>query len=101
LVGPWASAPATRACSCTARGWRSRTFDEDTLMDTQRDAMLDLLPLYLAGEARPGTRQLVTEYLSRHPELAEQVRQQAETEPDAGEAVLSPELEARALLRTR
>lgn len=70
-------------------------------MDTPRDAILDLLPLYLAGEARPGTRQVVTEYLSRHPELAAQVRQQAETEPAVDATVLALDLEARALLQTR
>ena len=70
-------------------------------MDTQRDVILDLLPLYLAGEARPGTRQFVTEYLSGQPELAAQVRQQAETEPDVDERVLALDLEARALLQTR
>ncbi|MGD2146149.1 MAG: zf-HC2 domain-containing protein [Anaerolineae bacterium] len=37
----------------------------------ERNVILDLLPLYLAGEASPDTRALVEEYLASDPELAE------------------------------
>lgn len=70
-------------------------------MTVTRDVILDLLPLYLAGEASAGTRVLVTEYLARDPELAEQVRrQQADPAPGVVPAI-SPDLEMRALLSTR
>ena len=40
-------------------------------MEVTRNVILDLLPLYLAGEASPDTRALVEHYLERDPELAE------------------------------
>lgn len=39
-------------------------------MDISRNVILDLLPLYIAGEASPETRALVGEYLESDPELA-------------------------------
>lgn len=73
-------------------------------MNVTREVVLDLLPVYLAGEASPDTRALVDEYLKQDPELAQRVRLQ-ETEADnltrdlpSG---LPPELELRSLRRTR
>jgi hypothetical protein len=43
-----------------------------------RDVILDLLPLYLAGEASEDTARLVGRYLESDPELAEIVQQEAE-----------------------
>lgn len=43
-------------------------------MEITRDVILDLLPLYLAGEATPATMRLVDEYLDRDPTLAAEVR---------------------------
>ena len=40
-------------------------------MEVTRNVILDLLPLYLAGEASPDTRALVEHYLETDPELAE------------------------------
>jgi anti-sigma factor RsiW len=37
----------------------------------ERNVILDLLPLYLAGEASPDSQALVEEYLASDPELAE------------------------------
>jgi hypothetical protein len=42
-----------------------------------RDIILDLLPLYLAGEVSEDTSNLVKKYLAEHPELAEIARQGA------------------------
>jgi hypothetical protein len=39
-------------------------------MNVTRNVILDLLPLYVAGEASPDTRALVEEYLQGDPELA-------------------------------
>ncbi len=36
-------------------------------MTISKDVIDDLMPLYLAGEARPGTRRLVEEYLRANP----------------------------------
>src|SRR5262245_1895000 len=70
-------------------------------MKVTREVILDLLPLYLAGEASPATRALVEEYLRQDPELERRVR--------AGDAALlpdvalrpAPETALRSLVRTR
>jgi anti-sigma factor RsiW len=70
-------------------------------MDINRDVILDLLPLYLGGEASPASRALVDEYLRGDPELARQVREHAGTLPAAGGAIAPPpDTELRALRRT-
>lgn len=43
-------------------------------MKITRDVILDLLPLYLEGEASPDTQALVEHYLDSDPELAEKVK---------------------------
>ena len=40
-----------------------------------RNIILDLMPLYLAGEASQDTRELVEEYLKNDKELAEMAKQ--------------------------
>jgi hypothetical protein len=68
-------------------------------MKVPRDVILDLLPLYLAGEASAATRQLVEESLREHPDLERLSREQTVTPREApGPA---PEVELRALLRAR
>ncbi len=42
-----------------------------------RNVILDLLPLYLAGEASPDTQALVEGYLKTDPELAEMAKRSA------------------------
>ena len=49
-------------------------------MEITRDVILDLLPLYLAGEVSAGTRTLVEEYLKTDPEVAELAEQSAAIE---------------------
>ena len=44
-------------------------------MEITRDVILDLLPLYLAGEASYDTRLLVEKYLETDPELASIAKQ--------------------------
>ncbi|HZF11054.1 MAG TPA: hypothetical protein VFE33_19870 [Thermoanaerobaculia bacterium] len=71
-------------------------------MNVTREVILDLLPLYLAGEASPATRALVEEYLKQDPELAQRIRLQwAESFAKAVPSDLPPELELRSLRRTR
>ena len=49
-------------------------------MEITRNVILDLLPLFLAGEASPDTQALVEQYLEADPELAEMAKQAAEIE---------------------
>jgi hypothetical protein len=70
--------------------------------DVDRDVILDLFPVYLAGEASPATRVLVEEFLRRDTELALKLKQQwAEGFSTALPFTVSPELELRTLKRIR
>jgi anti-sigma factor RsiW len=73
-------------------------------MNLHPDVVRDLLSLYLAGEASPGTRSLIEEQLAADPALREQARQasHAPSEPALGEQVSAPQgVEREALSRTR
>lgn len=71
-------------------------------MSIPREVILDLLPVYLAGEASPATRAWLEEYLAQDPELADRVRRQrTESFNHASLPPVPPELELRALRRTR
>jgi hypothetical protein len=71
-------------------------------MHVTRDVILDLLPVYMVGEASPATRALVEDYLKQDPELARRLRLQwAETLKQTEPAGLPPEIELRSLKRTR
>ena len=66
-----------------------------------RYVILDLLPIYLSGEASPATRRLVEEYLARDPELAKRVREPGSESFAKLAPPPPPELELRSLIRTR
>lgn len=74
-------------------------------MNVSHEVILDLLPLYLEGEASPATRALVESYLAEHAAFAEQVRLQRSDDFGAlGAAtpgMLTQDLELRTLSRTR
>jgi anti-sigma factor RsiW len=72
-------------------------------MSIPKEVILDLLPVYLAGEASPATRAWLEEYLAQDPELADRVRRQLteSVEQTSPPPALPPELELRALRRTR
>jgi anti-sigma factor RsiW len=71
-------------------------------MSVPKEVVLDLLPVYLAGEASPATRAWIEERLAQDPELAERVRRQrTESFSQAALPSVPPELELRALHRTR
>jgi hypothetical protein len=71
-------------------------------MNVTREVILDLLPVYLAGEASPDTRALVEEYMAQDKELAQRIRVQwADNLEKITPAVLPPDLELRSLRRTR
>jgi anti-sigma factor RsiW len=64
--------------------------------------IVDLLPVYVSGEASSATRTLVEEYLSRDPELMEQVlRLKSEDQLDFPQVTVPPELAMRSLRRTK
>jgi hypothetical protein len=48
----------------------------ESIRNVTREVILDLLPVYLAGEASPATRTLVEEYLKQDAELAQRIRVQ-------------------------
>ncbi|MEP6622527.1 MAG: hypothetical protein ABJE47_24610 [bacterium] len=71
-------------------------------MNVTRDVILDLLPLYLAGEVSPPTREIVDAYLAGDAVLAEHVRrEQANENPATPSLQPGVELELRALARAR
>jgi hypothetical protein len=71
-------------------------------MNVTREVILDLLPVYLAGEASPATRALVEEYMEGDQELAQRVRVQwADSLAKITPSALPPDLELRSLRRTR
>jgi len=70
-------------------------------MTVTRDVILDLAPLYLAGEASADSQALVNAYLATDPELAAWMREQRAALPvDFGPAP-SSDLELRTLRRIR
>ena len=71
-------------------------------MNVTREVILDLLPVYVSGEASPATRTLVEAYLKQDAELAQRIRLLlADNFAKAVPQVLPPELELRSLRRTR
>jgi anti-sigma factor RsiW len=71
-------------------------------MNVTREVIVDLLPVYLSGEASPATKELVESYMKQDPELAQRLRSQwVENLNTATPATLPPELELRAFRRTK
>lgn len=50
------------------------------MKEVTKDVILDLLPLYLAGEVSDDTAALVKEYLEADPELAETAKEMAKAD---------------------
>jgi anti-sigma factor RsiW len=50
------------------------------MSDVTKNVILDLLPLYLAGEVSPDTSALVKKYLEEDPELAETAKEMAKAD---------------------
>ena len=71
-------------------------------MNVTREVILDLLPVYLSGEASPATCTLVEEYMKQDSELAQRIRLQwVDNLAKAVPSALPPDLELRSLRRTR
>ncbi len=73
-------------------------------MRVTRDVVMDLLPLYVAGEVSADTRTLVEEFLDQDPVLRRQA-DEARADVLASRALpasgLAPDVELRSLRRTR
>jgi hypothetical protein len=71
-------------------------------MNVTREVILDLLPVYMAGEASPATKALIEEYLQQDSDLAQRIRLQwTDSLAKAVTSALLPDLELRSLRRTR
>ena len=71
-------------------------------MNVTRDVILDLLPVYLAGEASADTRVLVDEYVKHDAALGREIREKMMENLSAiAPPSMPPELELKALRRTR
>ena len=70
-------------------------------MTISRDTIIDLLPLYLSGEASPATQELVRDALARDPELARLAGQEQSTSGATAMPAQVPDLEAISFQRTR
>lgn len=71
-------------------------------MNVTRDTIIDLLPLYLSGEASPATQKLVREFLAQDAALAAYARAEQEALATAAPTVrAAPDLEATAFARVR
>jgi anti-sigma factor RsiW len=71
-------------------------------MNIKREVILDLLPVYISGEASPATCALVEEHARQDPEIAHRIQAlRADDLVGAPLPALPPELELRALYRTR
>ena len=68
-------------------------------VDVPREVLLDLLPVYASGEASAATRALIEAHLANDADLARRLNE-ARALPRLA-PVLPPELELRALRRTR
>jgi hypothetical protein len=70
-------------------------------MNVTQEVIVDLLPVYLSGEASPATRSLVEEFLKQDAEFAQRVRRQwTESFAKLAPSAPPPELELRSLRRT-
>ena len=70
-------------------------------MSIPREVVLDLLPLYVAGEVSPASRALIEEYLRGDPELAARARALESTSLDPAPSSPAPEIELKSIERTR
>jgi anti-sigma factor RsiW len=71
-------------------------------VNVTREFVMDLLPLYLSGEASPATRAVVESFLEQDPEFAQRIRGQwFENLTRAVPSGLPPEVELKAFRRTR
>jgi hypothetical protein len=71
------------------------------MMEVTREVILDLLPLYLAGEASADTQALVKHYLEHDPDLARLARQWQDRLPGPPPSPVSADAQALAYLEAK
>ena len=64
-----------------------------------RDVITDLWPVYASGEATADTRALVESFLADNPRFAAEL--EGAVDLPAADAAIAPDVEARALVRTK
>jgi hypothetical protein len=70
--------------------------------EVTRDVIVDLLPVYLSGEASADTKRLVETYMKGDPEFAQLIKTESKVVlPNVGGAGLKPESELAALAKTQ
>lgn len=71
-------------------------------MTVTREVILDLLPIYLSGEASVDTQALVESFMKQDPELSKRLRNEwMERINAAAPSALPPELELKTFRRTK
>ena len=71
-------------------------------MNVQREVILDLVPLYLSGEASPATKQLVEQYAQQHTDIADLISDASvDVFAEREEYSLPKELEMKSMERTK
>jgi hypothetical protein len=70
-------------------------------MEVTRNVILDLLPLYLAGETSADTQALVKNYLKHDPDLAQLAWQWQERLPEPPPSPVRPDAQALAYLEAK
>ena len=70
-------------------------------MPVSKDVLLDLLPIYLAGEAREGTRALMEQHLARDHELSRIAEKMKATRLPNVPPTAAPDQEMRAFARAK
>lgn len=70
-------------------------------MNIDREVIIDLIPLYLSGEASPPTKQLIEDYAKRHADIADLLSHQTGMFVPDEQLALPKELEMKSLERTK
>ena len=70
-------------------------------MPVERDVILDLVPLYLGGDASPATRKLVEAYAREHTDIADLLQAPDPVGLVAPNVAIPKEMEMRVLERTK
>jgi hypothetical protein len=70
-------------------------------MRVERDVIIDLVPLYLSGDASPATKQLVEAYAREHTDIADLLQNPDALGLVAPNVAIPKEMEMRVLERTK
>lgn len=71
------------------------------MKEVTKEVVLDLLPLYLAGEVSEETAALVKDYLESDPKLAETAKEMEKEDPLSKETAMKTDQEAKKWMTIR